>query len=58
MSNPYALVESGGIVNVVLWDGNAETWSPPTGQQAIHIPDGSNAAIGWTWNGASFEPPA
>lgn len=58
MSNQYALIENGVVVNAILWDGNVETWSPPEGQQAIQIPDGSYAAIGWSWDGTNFEPPA
>lgn len=57
MSIQYALVENGIVVNVVLWDGESE-WTPPTGQQAVTIPDGSEAAIGWTYDGTNFTPPA
>ena len=64
MSNRYALVENGVVVNVIVWDGaqfNAETgegWAPPEGQQAVVIPDDSPAAIGWSCDGSTFTPPA
>lgn len=57
MSNQYALVENGVVVNVILWDGNTATWAAPEGQQAVAIPDGEHVAIGWTWDGKTFEAP-
>ena len=35
--NTYALLdETGGwLVNLVVWDGNTETWSPPPGTIAM-----------------------
>lgn len=55
--NTYALVQGGEVVNVIVWDGESE-WTPPTGQTAVAIPDGSEAAIGWSYDGTNFEPPA
>lgn len=33
----YAVIdkETGRCVNVVLWDGNTDTWSPPKGTTAV-----------------------
>lgn len=53
----YALIENGVVVNVIVWNGEAE-WAPPEGQQAVSIASGSGAAIGWTWDGSAFNPPA
>lgn len=58
MSNRYAMVEGGIVVNVIIWDGNPESWSPPSGQQPVQIPSDSSTAIGWTYDGTNFEPPA
>jgi hypothetical protein len=35
----YALVENGIVINVIVWDGNTETWSPPDEVNAVAIPD-------------------
>jgi hypothetical protein len=39
MNNTYAIIdnEGGWLVNLVLWDGNTETWSPPAGTHAVPI---------------------
>ena len=36
----YAIVEKGKVINVSVWDGNTESWSPPEGQEAVLIPEG------------------
>lgn len=48
----YALIDGDGIVqNVVLWDGNLDTWQPPEGLTPVKVPDTDNAlhsvGIGW-----------
>lgn len=53
----YAVVQSNLVVNIVEWDG-VTLWVPPAGQFAVLIPAGSGADIGWTYDGASFFPPA
>jgi len=53
----YALVQNGEVVNMIVWDGESE-WTPPEGLTAIPTPDGSPVAIGWSFDGTSFEPPA
>ncbi|PXV60873.1 hypothetical protein SAMN04487785_11333 [Dyella jiangningensis] len=53
----YAIVESGVVVNTVLWDGGNE-WSPPSGSEAILLPDGSPVGVGYTYNGTQFTPPS
>jgi hypothetical protein len=39
MDNHYAIIdETGGwLVNLVVWDGNPNTWTPPFGTIAKHI---------------------
>ncbi|WP_161139673.1 hypothetical protein [Propylenella binzhouense] len=49
----YAIVEGGIVINVALWDGEAE-WTPDAGE-AIPCPAGTG--IGWTWDGEAFAPP-
>lgn len=35
----YAVIDTvgGWLVNLVVWDGNTETWSPPEGTYAIKL---------------------
>ncbi len=57
----YALVESGIVINVVLWDGVAFNekdgagWSPPEGVIAIKIKDGEFPNIGLSYAGGVYE---
>jgi hypothetical protein len=56
--NKYAIVESGVVVNVALWDGDIGTWSPAEGQTAVLLPDDS-VGIGHSYAGGVFtSPPA
>ncbi|MDR8102437.1 hypothetical protein KPB04_11935 [Burkholderia cenocepacia] len=57
MSN-YAVVEDGTVVNVVVWDGDETIWQPPTGCEAVEIPDGSIVAIGDEYADGEFSAPA
>jgi len=52
----YAIIDSTGtVINVVLWNGNAD-WQPPAGCQAVELQ--GSAGIGWTFdNGAFIAPP-
>jgi hypothetical protein len=53
MVKTYAIVNSSNVVvNIILWDGNTETWSPSTGETAIDIGDDTRVNIGMTYNSA------
>lgn len=54
----YAVVHSGVIENVVIWDGE-EPWVPPLGVDLHPLEDGVVAGIGWAWgeNGPVQPPP-
>lgn len=54
----YALIENGMVANVILWDGDTDSWQPPEGVTAQLIADGAVAGIGYTYDGAVFAPPA
>lgn len=55
MSERYAVVDSSGlVVNVVLWDGNAESWQPPEQHQAILS---LSAGPGWLLSNGEFIAP-
>lgn len=50
----YAIVRSGIVENVVVWDGG-EGWSPPEETQAIACSD--EVSAGWTHADGAFSPP-
>jgi hypothetical protein len=52
----YAIVESGVVVNIVIWDGVAE-WSPNTVQIAVQIKDGDEVGIGYSFIDGEFVAP-
>lgn len=52
----YAIVQSGNVVDVVVWDGVTE-WAPPIGTTAVQIPDGAYVGIGSTYDGTTFSAP-
>jgi hypothetical protein len=58
MDNSYAIVQNGSVVNVVIWDGDAQIWQPPAGATATQIPVGSAAGIGYSFDGANFVAPS
>lgn len=39
MSESYAILDAtnGWLINLVMWDGNTETWQPPSGTVAIKV---------------------
>ncbi|WP_082716456.1 hypothetical protein [Burkholderia sp. BDU5] len=54
----YAIVENGVVTNVVVWDGNTESWQPPEGTTANVLPPDSPVGVGWTTaDGANYMPP-
>ena len=51
MTEKYALIDSSNIVyNLTIWDGNTETWTPPTGSTCVAIGTDSTVGIGMTYN--------
>ena len=53
----YLVVESNAVTNVVVWDGNTETWTPPN--DAIMLVQSTTPTMVWektkvdgvvTWN--------
>jgi hypothetical protein len=41
----YLIVESNVVTNNVVWDGNPQTWKPPTG--SIQLIDATTPAMIW-----------
>ena len=53
----YAIVENGKVINSCAWDG-VTPWQPPEGTQAIEIPEGVVAGVGYFYiNGKFVAPP-
>ncbi|VVE87554.1 hypothetical protein PBR20603_01490 [Pandoraea bronchicola] len=50
----YAIVESGNVVNVVIWDGESEC-KPLEG--AIELPVDSPVSVGYTYRAGEYFPP-
>lgn len=39
MGRYYLLDKNDNVVNIVLWDGNTDTWSPELPLRAVAIPE-------------------
>lgn len=51
MTERYALIDSSNIVyDLTIWDGNTETWIPPTGTTCVAIGTDVTVGIGMTYN--------
>ena len=48
----YAVVVDGKVVNVVVWSGTTN-WAPDEGE-AVQIPEGVTAGIGWDYVDGEF----
>lgn len=55
----YAIIEGDIVVNIVVWDGNANEWQPPEGSIAIEVTDGTGVAyLGGSYvDGKFIQPP-
>lgn len=53
----FAIIENGVVVNVVVWDGDTENWTPPENQTAERIEEGVEACIGYKFEGGTFIAP-
>lgn len=51
--NNYAIIQSGKVMNIVIWDGG-DGWSPPDGSTAVQLPEGAPVDIGWSYDGTKF----
>ena len=57
MNTSYAVIENGMVVNVIVWDGEAE-FTVPDNQQLIDISDISEQpGIGWVYSDGVFTAP-
>lgn len=56
VSSNYAMVVSGKVINLIVWDGDAEQWSPPEGVEMIMVEPGQRVDIGDGYDGTAFVP--
>ena len=50
--SPYIIINSSTktVVDYTLWDGNTETWTPPSGFDCIGVSTSLSVSIGSTYN--------
>jgi hypothetical protein len=53
----YAIIKDGEVENIVVWDGDTDTWPIPDGYQAVQIEDGAEVGIGYTYADGKFSAP-
>lgn len=53
MVSRYAIVKDGVVVNLCLWDGDENKWTPPEGAVAVKVPAGVD--VGWLYDGEKFK---
>lgn len=51
------MVENGVVINLIEWDGDTESWSPPPGIVMVYVGPDLFVDIGWLWNGTQFSAP-
>ena len=54
----YALVDDNTniVENIIMWDGNTETWQPPVGFYTVLL-ENTEAGIGWSYVDGVFINP-
>lgn len=52
-TNTYAVVKSGVVANIVVWDGKSD-WEPGDGTKAVVVPNDTLVEIGGTYDGTEF----
>jgi len=47
----WAVLDSSNVViDLMIWDGKTETWTPPSDMIYVEIPDNDRMGIGMTYN--------
>ena len=54
MEQAYLIIENNVVDNVVLWDGNPQTWTPPSG--SIQLVQSTTPAMIWQLNTTATPP--
>jgi len=57
MTERWALIRDGIVKNICLWDGNLNTWQPPSDYLIQIIPEELYVAIDYIWDGNTFVAP-
>lgn len=53
----WAIVVSGVVENVIIWDGDTNRWQPPMGASVVAIAPGQACSIGWIHANGTFSEP-
>jgi len=53
----YAIVKGTNVENLTEWDGDTNSWSPPTGTTAVALGD-NPCGVGWTYADNKFSSPS
>lgn len=56
--NRYAVIKGGQVINVIIWDPNANPTYKHHDDAVVLVPCDDMVEPGWTWDGESFSPPA
>lgn len=46
MDSSYAVIENGIVTNLIVWDGNTQTWTFPADALVVKVDDGVGPVIG------------
>jgi hypothetical protein len=57
MVETWAMILIDIVENIILWDGDTNTWQPPEGYLMEPVPEGSGVGPGWGWDGTNFVAP-
>ena len=44
----YCIIENSVVTNVVMWDGDVNTWAPPAG--SVWVAQATTPSQNWVWN--------
>ncbi|PTT74646.1 hypothetical protein DBR26_00240 [Pseudomonas sp. HMWF007] len=50
----YAMVAEGKVINLIVWDGDTESWSPPEDVAVVKLRANQRVDIGDLYDGSSF----
>ena len=53
----HAIIESGKVTNIIVWDGDASKWKPSRDQTTVAITSPGGVGIGYLYAGGAFAPP-
>ena len=52
--NNYAIIQKGKVTNIIVWDGDLESWQVPEGQNAVLLDEERAVSIGDAYRKGAF----